>query len=139
MSSKPCLKTLPCRILQTPSAGHCSDTRGKLGVKDRRVIRNPRLMKTYDTRFSAAHFGKKHPSCDVIFSGQNVARKKPKIITSHNVLETLKQALLASRDVIISGQICGSKLLAVFTLGDGRWLPNAVVLLSLAKAALCEF
>ena len=47
----------------------------------------------------------------------------PKIITSHEVLEPLKQALLASRDVIISDQIRGSKLQRVFTLGDGCWLP----------------
>ena len=47
----------------------------------------------------------------------------PKIISLHDVLEPLKQALLASRDVIISGQICVSKLQRVFTLGDGCWLP----------------
>ena len=48
----------------------------------------------------------------------------PKIITSHAVLEPLKQVLSAARDVIISGQICGSKLQRVFTLGDGYWLPH---------------
>ena len=48
----------------------------------------------------------------------------PKIISLHDVLEPLKQALLASRDVILSSQICGSKLPKVFTLGDGCWLPN---------------
>ena len=47
----------------------------------------------------------------------------PKIISLHDVLEPLKQALLASRDVIISSQICGSNLQNVFTLGDGCWLP----------------
>ena len=47
----------------------------------------------------------------------------PKVITSHDVLEPLKQVLSASRDVIISGQIWGSKLQRVFTLGDGCWLP----------------
>ena len=36
---------------------------------------------------------------------------------------TFKQALLASCDVIISSQICGSNLQKVFTLGDGCWLP----------------
>ena len=50
----------------------------------------------------------------------------PKFITSHDVLEPLKQVLLASRDVIISGQICGSKLQRVFTLGDGCYLPTEV-------------
>ena len=43
----------------------------------------------------------------------------PKIISLHDVLEPLKQALLASRDVKISSQICGSNLQKVFTLGDG--------------------
>ena len=51
----------------------------------------------------------------------------PKIISLHDVLEPLKQALLASRDVIISSQICGSNLQKVFTLGDGCWLPTVVV------------
>ena len=60
--------------------------------------------------------GRKHPSHDVIFSGQNLAKKMPKIICLHDVLEPLKQALLASRDVIISSQICGSNLQKVFTL-----------------------
>ena len=63
---------------------------------------------------------RKHPSRDVIFSGQNL----PKMISLHDLLEPLKQALWASRDVIISSQICVSKLQRVFTLGDGCWLPN---------------
>ena len=49
--------------------------------------------------------------------------KMPKMITSHDVLEPLKQVLSASRDVIVPGQTCGSKLQRVFTLGDGCWLP----------------
>ena len=53
---------------------------------------------------------KKHPSRDVIFSGQNLAQQKPKFVTSRDVLEPSKQALLASHDVIVSGQICSSKL-----------------------------
>ena len=36
-------------------------------------------------------FGKKHPSHDGIFSGQNSAKKMPKIITSHDILKLLKQ------------------------------------------------
>ena len=53
----------------------------------------------------------------------------PKIISLHDVLEPFKQALLplASRDVIISSQICVSKLQRVFTLGDGCWLPILMV------------
>ena len=47
----------------------------------------------------------------------------PKIISLHDVLEPLKHVLLASRDVIISSQICGSNSQKVFTLGDGCWLP----------------
>ena len=50
----------------------------------------------------------------------------PKIISLHDVLEPFKKALLASRDVIISSQICGSNLQKVFTLGDGCWLPTLV-------------
>ena len=50
--------------------------------------------------------GRKHPSCDVTFSGQNLAQKMPKNTTSHDVLEPLKQVLSASRDVIISGHEC---------------------------------
>ena len=45
------------------------------------------------------------------------------------LLEPLKQVLSASRDVIISGQIYGSKLERVFTLGDGCWLPMKRTLL----------
>ena len=48
----------------------------------------------------------------------------PKIISLHDVLEPVKQALSASRDVIISSQICGSNLQTFFTLGDGCWLPK---------------
>ena len=42
-------------------------------------------------------------------------------MTSSNLL---KQALLASRAVIISTQICVSKLQRVLTLGDKCWLPT---------------
>ena len=35
----------------------------------------------------------KHPSHDVIFSGKNLAKKGPNLITSHDVLEPLKQVL----------------------------------------------
>ena len=38
------------------------------------------------------------------------------------------QVLSASRDVIISGQICGSKLQKVFTLGDRCWLAHSKAL-----------
>ena len=50
--------------------------------------------------------------------------KKPEISSVHAVWEPLKQALLASRDVIISSQICVSKLQRFLTLGDGCWLPK---------------
>ena len=52
-----------------------------------------------------------------------ICPKMPKNISLDDVLEPLKQAFLASRDVIISSQICVSKLQRVFTLGDGCWLP----------------
>ena len=67
--------------------------------------------------------GRKHPSRDVIFSGQNLAKKCQKIISLHDVLEPLKQALVASRDVIISSQIWAQIWQKVFTLGNGCWLP----------------
>ena len=71
-------------------------------------------------------FSRKHPSRDVIFSGEKFAPPQ-KIISLHDVvLEPWKQALLASRDVIIFSQICVSKLQRVFTLGDGCWLPTCV-------------
>ena len=60
--------------------------------------------------------------CDLFWP--KFGQKMPKSISLHDVLEPLKQALWASRDVIISSQICGSKLQKVFTLGDGCWLPN---------------
>ena len=66
--------------------------------------------------------GRKHPSSDVMFSGQS--------LTSYDVLEPFRQVLSASRDVIISGQICGSKLPRVFTLGDGCWLPICSIRMS---------
>ena len=59
--------------------------------------------------------------CDLFWP--KFGQKMPKIISLHDVLEPLKQALSASRDVIISSQICGSNLQKVFTLGDGCWLP----------------
>ena len=49
----------------------------------------------------------------------------PNIISLHDVLEPLKQALFATRDVIVSSQMCVSKLQRVFALGDGCWLPIA--------------
>ena len=51
----------------------------------------------------------------------NIRPKETKIITSHDVLEPLKQTSLASRDVIVSGQMS-----FFFTLGDGYWLPMLV-------------
>ena len=50
-----------------------------------------------------------------------LAKKTPKIITLHDVLEALKQALLASCDEINFSQDRSLKLQSVFTLGD-RWL-----------------
>ena len=51
------------------------------------------------------------------------------MISLHDVLEPLKQALLASRDVIISSQICVSKLQKVFTLGRERGNRALVIVL----------
>ena len=59
--------------------------------------------------------------CD--FFRPNFGQKTPEIISVHDVWEPLKQVLWASRDVIISSQICGSNVQRFFTLGDGCWLP----------------
>ena len=68
--------------------------------------------------------GRKHPSRDVIVSGQNLDKICQKLSYRMTSLRLLKQVLSASRDMIISGQICSSKLQKkVFTLGDGCWLP----------------
>ena len=49
-----------------------------------------------------AAISRKHPSRDAIFFCQKMPRKTTERITSHDVLEPLNQALLASRGVIIS-------------------------------------
>ena len=50
---------------------------------------------------SKHNISRTHPSRDVIFFGQILAQKMPEIISVHDVWEPWKQALLASRDVII--------------------------------------
>ena len=59
------------------------------------------------------YIGRTHPSRDVIFLAKST-QKQPEIVTSHDGLEPLKQALLAPRDVTISSQICGSNTQRVF-------------------------
>ena len=88
-----------------------------------RVARISTTHSSRPTQSQRTQIGRKHPSRDVIFSGQNLAKKCQNFFSLHDVLEPLKQALLASRDVIIFSQICGSNLQKVFTLGDGCWLP----------------
>ena len=51
------------------------------------------FMNTWALQAEKCLIGRKHPSRDVIFSGQNLARKCQKIISLHDVLEPLKQAL----------------------------------------------
>ena len=65
-----------------------------------------------------------HPSRDLIFFQPHFGKKTQEIISVHDVWEPLKQALSASRDVIISSQTCVSKFQRFFTLGDGCWLPT---------------
>ena len=62
-------------------------------------------------------------------------QKVPKIISLHDVLEPLKQALLASRDVILSSQICGSNLQKVFTI---RWRMLAAQFCQSDQSALID-
>ena len=61
------------------------------------------------------------------FFGQENGQKKPKFITSHDGLEPLKQALLASRDVIIFSEIAARTRRGLFTVGDECWLPTVAV------------
>ena len=61
---------------------------------------------------------------DVIFFSPK--KEKQKAITSHDVLEPSKQALLASRDVIISHLICGSKLQRVSHEVTDAGCPNTL-------------
>ena len=61
------------------------------------------------------------------FRPKNV-EKSVKKCCKHDVLEPLKQALLASRDVMISSQHFGSKWQRAFTLGDGCLLPKMILL-----------
>ena len=63
--------------------------------------------------------------CDLV--RPKLAEKPPKHIISHDVLEPLRRALSAACNVIISNQICCSKLQSVITLGDGRRLPRNVM------------
>ena len=44
-------------------------------------------------------------------------------------LEPLRQALGASRDMVISDQVCCSRLKMVLTFGDGCWLPQTIPIL----------
>ena len=54
----------------------------------------------------------------------NFGQKTPEnYFCTSDVWEPLKQVLWASRDVIISSQICGSNVQRFCTLGDGCWLP----------------
>ena len=72
-----------------------------------------------------------HPSRDaMLFWPKNV-----KSCCKHDGLEPSKQALLASRDVTISGQIIGSKWQRVFTLDDGcRHLGSSTRLVPVATS-----
>ena len=53
---------------------------------------------------------RKHPSRDAMFYSQKLPGKTLEITTSHDILACLKKALLASRDVMISRQVCSSNL-----------------------------
>ena len=49
-------------------------------------------------------------------------------------LWAFKTSILASRDVMISSQICVSKFQSFFTLGDGCWLPKTSLAIANAMA-----
>ena len=61
--------------------------------------------------------------CD-LFRPNFGTKKTPEIISVHDVWKPWKQALLASRDVIISSQFAARIRRGFFTLGDGCWLPS---------------
>ena len=73
-------------------------------------------------QYAAALFSR--PLCFAAESSCDRVQEMPKFFTSHDVVEPLKQVLWASRDVMISGRIWGSKSQRVFALGDGCWLPR---------------
>ena len=92
----------------------------------RPVLLRPVLWHGKEQSFFKTLFSRTHPSrhvtqCDL--SRQQSAQKQPEIVTSHDILEHLREALVASRDVIISSQICSSNHRGFFTLSDGCWLP----------------
>ena len=86
--------------------------------------RSPKFCSNGESRQSLLHRQEASITwCDLF--QPKFGQKMPKMISLHDVLEPLKQALLASRDVKNSSQICGSNSQKVFTLGDGCWLPGA--------------
>ena len=70
--------------------------------------------------------GWKHPSRDAIFFGkfEKCLEETPEIHTSHDVFWAFRKTLFASCDMMISSQICGSKLVRVFHV---RWQMVAVL------------
>ena len=106
-------------------AKHCLELCAKTSISEADG-QDPSPPATHsDSRVTRARlrFSSTHPSRDVIFFGQISAKKARNFSSVHDVWEPLKQALLASRDVIISGQSCISRCQRFFTLGDGCWLP----------------
>ena len=95
-------------------------TASKIRYGDKKTPR--RLLRNAYFRQEASITG-----CDIFWP--NFGQKMPKIISLHDVLEPSKLALWASRDVIISSQICGSKLQKVFPLGDGCLSVNSPALI----------
>ena len=77
----------------------------------------PSSQKVYVFKVDVPFISSTHPSRDVIFFGQisDGKKKTREIISAHDVWEPLKQALLASRDVIVSSQICVLKFQRVFS------------------------
>ena len=75
----------------------------------------------FEVFFGLSSGGSQHLSRDAIFSEK--WQTNVRIITAHEVLEPLKQALLASHDVMISSQIRDWKLHRAFTLRDRLRMP----------------
>ena len=71
-------------------------------------------------QYTSHLYGSMPPICTAVLLrkywglGSPLPKKRPKFITSHDVLEPLKQAFLASHDVIPSSQVCSSNAKKVF-------------------------
>ena len=110
------------RLIPGSRGYRCWTTECRISIPKKRSRHQKGDLGHLDTTKKTSRYRKKMDPSDLFWP--KFGQKMRKIISLHDVLEPLKQALLASRDVIISSQICTSNLQKVFTLGDGCWLPG---------------